>query len=131
MVTGYFELGESPIKPVVKDMNITVAPSGGGTVSPSGTPAAKVPAGSIQIINLFPDAGYEVNFIVVNGKANYIDANLRSYSVLADRNEDATNVEVYYKKVEGEPTDVTVTTKVSATVNGSVSGAGGISSMMT
>lgn len=125
VVTGYFELGESPIKPVVKDMNITVAPSGGGTVSPSGTPAAKVPAGSMQIINLFPDAGYEVNFIVVNGKANYIDASLRSYSVLADRNEDATNVEVYYKKVEGEPTDVTVTTKVSATVNGSVSGAGG------
>lgn len=121
-VTGYFELGESPIKVTMKDMDITVA-SAGGKVSPEGTPAVKMPAGAEQVINLFPDAGYEVDFIRVNGELSYITANIRSYSVIADRNAEKTVVEVYYKKAEGEEQDLTVTTKVTATVNGAVGGA--------
>lgn len=130
-VTGYFEpLGpdETPVKIDLKDMFISVAPSGGGTVSPAdsgNTPAARIPAGAEQVISLFPDAGYEVNFIVVNGKADYVNGNIRNYSVIADRNEPQMDVEVYFKKVEGESQETTVTTKVSTTVNGSVTGSGG------
>lgn len=121
-VTGYFELGDSPVKVTPKDMDITVA-SSGGMVSPSGTPAAKVPAGAEQVINLFPDAGYEIDFIRVNEEVNYITASIRSYSVIADPSAEKTVVEVYYKKIEGEAEDVTITTKVTATVNGAAGGA--------
>ncbi len=102
------------------EMIASVSMDGGGSVSPA---KAMVPAGCQQVFNLFPDSGNEVSYLRVNEEVVYVDGNIRTYSMMAQKRDDGlpNSLEVTYKNVGAEVSDVTVTAKVNVTVeNGSV-----------
>lgn len=125
-VTAHFDvLGPDETTWTINEAYVeaSVSSDGGGRVSPA---SATVPKGCEQTFNFFPDAGYEVSFLRINDEIVYVDANVRSYSmIVTSTDQSAPNtLEVTFKNVDAEAADVTVTAKVAVrVVNGSTASA--------
>lgn len=123
-VTAHFDLlGPDETTWTVTEAYVeaSVSSDGGGRVSPA---TATVPKGCEQTFNFFPDGNNEVSFLRVNDEIVYVDANIRSYSMIVDSTDKAqpNTLEVTYKNASNESSDVTVTAKVEAKVDFGTSG---------
>lgn len=126
-VTAHFEpLGPDETTWTVTEAYVegSVSADGGGRISPA---SATVPKGCQQTFMIFPDAGYEVSFLRVNEEIVYVDADIRSYSMLVDSTDPSNpnTFEVTFKNASAEVGDVTVTATVKASVSTSVGATGG------
>ncbi len=83
----------------------------GGRISPQ---KATVPKGCQQVFNFFPNDGFEVAFLLVDGKIVYVDSNIRSYAMIVDSTDKTkpNTLVVAYRDVRAEVSDVTVSAKV-------------------
>lgn len=93
-----------------------------GSVSPE---SVLVPLGSAQTFTLKPGNGFEVDYITFNGDIRFVPAGTTSYTVTPlDLGGRANVLEVYYKMIESNRGDLTVTAKVEVDVEAGSAGNG-------
>lgn len=92
-----------------------------GSVSPE---SVLVPLGSTQTFTLKPGHGFEVDYITFNGDIRFVPAGTTSYTVTPIDNGKPNVLEVYYKMIESNRGDLTVTAKVEVDVEAGSTGSG-------
>ncbi len=123
-IKAYFnqlEDGETTWKTTPVEVQAKVV-EGTGSVSPENV---LVPLGSTYTFSLKPGNGFEVDYVEFNGNISFVPAGATSYTVSPlDRGGQPNVFNVYYKMVESDKGDMTVTAKVEVDVQAGSSGNG-------